>query len=476
MVGHELQTKATRRPSAQRPQTTSEQQRAGVFPAHISHRNAAITLTNGVAIANEAVVAVVPKAPMASRSSPQRFSTNSPSASLAKSPCRGRRPNIAWRSVSMQQLRAHPFFCCLPPPSQVLPSTAADLRLFRQDSRQWAAIHSGRISTSACASCLGLYEERSGRVLGVPVSLRGHFKALDAHARLVAPLLDDLSALHPDMWREHDEEDGGVMRGAESSATWRPLSHAETNIFPPFLCAFHPSEPQTSRGSASASISHTRMQWGTMQEPTSILAAVNYFGLRNAVVEEAGLQPLEALPACELSKLPQGLPPLGASPDAIVRWPDGTVEPLEVKNHSPFASTPRHARAAGAPPLEVRDVGPYDGIAVWHLPQLYLHMLCMGEKCSSALFMSSSATRGSNIFRLRRDATVMSSMLLFIARFNAMHGNGSPPPAPNFMSGVAGYSQFLDRLKRACREHVELVAHIPDEDVQRGQDGRFFTD
>ena len=43
IVGHEIQAKATRRRPAQRPQTTSEQQRAGVFPAHISHRNAAIT-------------------------------------------------------------------------------------------------------------------------------------------------------------------------------------------------------------------------------------------------------------------------------------------------------------------------------------------------------------------------------------------------------------------------------------------------
>jgi hypothetical protein len=147
-----------------------------------------------------------------------------------------------------------------------------------------------------------------------------------------------------------------------------------------------------------------------------------------------------------------------------------------VKNHAPFANTPSYQRAAGAPPLEVRDAGPYNGVAVWHLPQLYMHMLCLGEKCSSALFMSSSATRGANIFRVRRDDAVMNSMLLFIARFNARHGNGRPPPTPNFMSGVAGYSQFLDRLKRACREHVQLVAHIPHDDVQRGHDARFFAD
>jgi hypothetical protein len=57
----------------------------------------------------------------------------------------------------MQQLRAHPSFVALPPPWRVTPATAADLRLFRQDSQQWSAIHAGRITTSACAACLGLY-------------------------------------------------------------------------------------------------------------------------------------------------------------------------------------------------------------------------------------------------------------------------------------------------------------------------------
>lgn len=32
-----------------------------------------------------------------------------------------------------------------------------------------------------------------------------------------------------------------------------------------------------------------------------------------------------------------GLPLIGASPDAILRWPDGTVEVIEVKTHAPFA-------------------------------------------------------------------------------------------------------------------------------------------
>ena len=67
------------------------------------------------------------------------------------------------------------------------PTCAADVRLYRQDSWQWWECHAGRISTSTCACCLGLYEEQAGRYLRVPPSLRGRHKALDAHSRLLSP-------------------------------------------------------------------------------------------------------------------------------------------------------------------------------------------------------------------------------------------------------------------------------------------------
>lgn len=416
----------------------------------------------------------------------ERAPNRSPPRARSRSPPRGWAPNIAWRAVSMAELRAHPSFIALPPASHVVPTTAADIRLFRQDSRQWWACHAGRISTSACASCLGVYEEHTARELGVPPSLRGHGKALDAHARLSSPMLEDLSLLRPELWGADDEGDD-TASAAAAEAVWRPVEAAS-----PFLCAFKPPRRRaTRRGGRSRadvgppppparsapSVGRIRMAWGTVQEATSILAALNYFGRYNATVEEAGLQPLEALPPAERAQLPAGLPPIGASPDAIVRWPDGRVEPFEVKNHAPFASSPRYAREAGAPPLQVRDPGPYDEVAVWHVPQLYLHMLCLGEACSSALFMSASATRGVNVFRLHRDEALMHAMLRFVAYFHAEYGGGRhPPPPPDYLWGAPGYAELLEGLQRASREQVELVAHIPDAEVQRGTEGRFFED
>jgi hypothetical protein len=414
-----------------------------------------------------------------SNAQPTAFSNSHSPPPADSSVQRGFNPNVSWRAVTMQQLRDHPLFIALPPACRVQPSTPSDLRLFRQDSQQWLASHAGRITTSACAACLGLYEEMSAKVLDVPRSLRGHDKALRCHERLRLPLLNDLSLLRPELWHEGQQCQGNGAGDASLPPIWRV--QAEKQPPSPFFCSFHPLRRKHESGShrtdrSGPSINQIRMDWGSVQEATSILAAVNYFGRLHAVVEETGLQPFEAVPAIERCKLPTDLPPIGASPDAIVRWPDGTIEPLEVKNHSPFSSAPGFARAAGAPPFEVCDPGPYNEVAVWHIPQLYLHMLCLGDACSSALFMSCSATRGVNIFRLRRDSALMQAMLHFLARFNAAHGCGQPPPRPNFFWGAPGYSQLLVRLKHASRKQVEFVVHIPDADVQRGNDGRFFCD
>lgn len=223
-----------------------------------------------------------------------------------------------------------------------------------------------------------------------------------------------------------------------------------------------------------SSVGQIRMAWGSLQEATSILAALNYFGRQNATVEEAGLQPLEALPASERRRLPRGLPPIGASPDALVRWPDGSVEPFEVKNHAPFGTNFGRRDDERAPPFEVRDPGPYDEVAVWHVPQLYLHMLCLGEKCTSALFMSASATRGINVFRLRRDDQLMHMILTFVAHFTAEYGGGRPPPDADYFWDHPGYAALLEGMVRASREDVELVARIPYAQVQRGKDEPFF--
>jgi hypothetical protein len=76
--------------------------------------------------------------------------------------------NPAWRAVSWEDLRAHPAFEPLPWPDDVAALTPTDLRLYRQDSWQWDALHAGRLTTSYVASVLGFYEPASASLLGVP--------------------------------------------------------------------------------------------------------------------------------------------------------------------------------------------------------------------------------------------------------------------------------------------------------------------
>lgn len=392
----------------------------------------------------------------------------------------------------MTELRAHPAFVALPPAHLVFPTSASELRLFRQDSRQWWACHAGRISTSACASCLGVYEERTASQLGVPPSLRGRGKALDAYSRLASPVLDDYSQLHASTWmgsEDWEEAASEAEEAAAAEAAWRPrklesaaatASSKASSRASSFLCEYRPTGKQSTvpsgrDGRSYHSVGQIRMAWGSVQEATSILAALNYFAGLNATVEEAGLQPLEALDADDLSALPHGLPPIGASPDAIVRWPDGAIEPFEVKNHAPFGNNYRARSDPNAPPFEIRDPGPYDEIAIWHIPQLYLHMLCLGSRCNSAVFMSCSATRGAHIMRLRRDERLMTLMLRFVAHFAADFGRaGCQPPEPDYFWGVPEYDSLLKGLARAAAEDVETVARIPDSEVQRGREARFF--
>jgi hypothetical protein len=112
--------------------------------------------------------------------------------------------------------------------------------------------------------------------------------------------------------------------------------------------------------------------------------------------------------------------------------------------------------------------------------QLYLHMLCLesclgeGEVCTSALFMSASATRGAHLFRLRRDEALMRAVVTHVARFAHMYGHGQPPPPEDYFWGSPGYEELLEQMVRASKEHVELVARIPNSHVQRGRDAPFF--
>lgn len=99
----------------------------------------------------------------------------------------GSLPNMMWRAVEMEDLRLHPHFVGLPEPEEVKIESATDYRKFRQGSKQWCMLHDGRLTTSRMAPILGIYESVAMSKLGVPRSLCGHHKAMDAYYHLIRP-------------------------------------------------------------------------------------------------------------------------------------------------------------------------------------------------------------------------------------------------------------------------------------------------
>ena len=84
---------------------------------------------------------------------------------------------------------------------------------------------------------------------------------------------------------------------------------------------------------------------------------------------------------------------------------------LQVKNHSPFAyrSRPSLSAARRTGTWLVADSGPRVGVPVQYMPQLQIEMLATGLR--SALFVSRSATLGTNVFRVWRDDTYCMNMV-----------------------------------------------------------------
>ncbi|EKX44489.1 hypothetical protein GUITHDRAFT_87414 [Guillardia theta CCMP2712] len=318
----------------------------------------------------------------------------------------------------MEDLRAHPLFQELPDPSEVAVNGPQDFHRFRQDSLQWALLHNGRLTTSRMASILGFYEPWASKLLNIPRSLSGHHKVLDAWQHLIATpcTLQDLVKSTYVMQQERMEEQpaksfqskGAARRHrgkqrsklqTETARSFSPSSaddvwtSSSTATFP-YDYAPLPRNVQRSTFHVQT-VGQARMIWGSTQEATSILAAVNFFGSLGGVVHEIGLCPLETQPldnvACLKSRQVswgQTIPLMGASPDAIVTFPDGTIEAIEVKNHAPF-------RTGGKPgAFSISDVEPYLEIAPWHIPQLQLEMLCLGPQCRAVNFMSCTALKG----------------------------------------------------------------------------------
>lgn len=335
---------------------------------------------------------------------------------------RGKFANIFWRSIAIDDLRAHPYFEALPNPSSVHAQTPKSFASFRQDSWQWDALHQGRLTTSKAAACLGFYELSPARLLNVPRSLSSHSRAIGAWQQLLLSPPRDWAFLNRDFTAGNCSS-ANISRRKEFIAepVWLKRNPKSKLTFP---FEYHPKPTIISRSQQRgySTASSARLAWGSIQEATAILAAVNYFhntSRGTAKVSEVGMLALEAiddLPQEISSWCSDGtLPLIGASPDGIIKYEDGTVDVLEIKCSSPFVSvaatrkrneTISTHRGAECSQLKVSMQPPHEGIGSWHVAQLQLEILCAGPQCRGAVMLSLSAGNGAVLYRMERNDEV----------------------------------------------------------------------
>jgi len=190
------------------------------------------------------------------------------------------------------------------------------------------------------------------------------------------------------------------------------------------------------------------------------------------IAEEVGLCMVDT------SKLPDEwglgkLPPIGASPDGIVRVPRHDVDVdygcdhvdegnddarwerlvVEVKNSSPFRRAPNRPGR-----YVVFDRDPFDSPPAYHMPQLQMEMLAAGAH--AGLLAMQSATRGVRVFRVERDDAYLRAMLSMLSAFHEEYVlRGIEPPERMFASR-AEHRALVTATIRMARE-ASVWEHIP---------------
>ena len=163
----------------------------------------------------------------------------------------------------------------------------------------------------------------------------------------------------------------------------------------------------------------------------------------------------------------KSIPYIGASPDGLIEYADGSVSILEVKNHSPFT---RDDASGGVGVRQEEFVG--DGsVGTWHMAQLQLEIFCAGRRCQDAVLVKSSI-HSVSIYEVKRDNAYIMEMITFLRQFYLKYvkpcrkSSRTRSIEENFFIDDSRYKRFLDATNRMSREAM-LITKIDSKGVQR---------
>lgn len=271
----------------------------------------------------------------------------------------GHGPNVHWRGIAIEELRAHPRFISLPPASDVRLAGPETFHYIRQDEPLWDELHDGVLTSRYLLGALGMREPQAARILGLPravvqpgaIAASWHALRTPVAPHTVAQLRQRPAAVVRAAHIANRKVIGvlskrGRRRGARPKL-WPPRAGQ-----PPPEYDAAPLRA-SARAMAEGGINAVRCAWGSAQEAAALAAVLESLP-REARVEEIGLAML-----CPKKRGLSGrlraliadlgeLPPLGSSPDAMLRMAPGAPRMVvEVKNVSPFFAP--HGPAAAAP-------------------------------------------------------------------------------------------------------------------------------
>jgi len=403
-------------------------------------------------------------------------------------PTTGNLPDPWYRSVSLNHLRLHPQFQALSSHVPLL-QELEDVSKFRQESWQWDELHKGRCTTSQAAGALGFLEPIAGQALGVPTSWqRG---GMGSYQRLRQPALrtvEEMNKLFIDPEKDCATVDDSSTDDAAESLWQQPSNSSKMvadYLYQPNKEEFARRKTCIRERSGGESLEKSiRFLWGNTQEATSVLTGLNFFAQidPDMVLHESGMCGA-GLDLNQTSE--EGGLLIGATPDGVIRYSDGRIEALEVKNHCPFFSNKgRKQRAGGLKRFSIGDRLTHEGgVLPQYVSQLQMEMLCLGPQCQSAVMIRQTATQGAIVLRMKRNETWINEMLHFLTRFQTEFVQAQKPPRTDFfwnntdnLDEQSRYRRFVN-LTSELRNSVQHVATIPNEDIQRDEaSAPFFLD
>lgn len=390
----------------------------------------------------------------------------------------GQIPNLYWCAVPYDELRCQSRFVPLPPVSEVELQGPGTWHWVRQDDALWEELHWGVLTARHLRGILGFDEPQSAAYFKLPKHMVSHSSALHVQRHLQ----DARKAFAENPWLHCDR---ACTQNQSIRQQWITRCHRQALISG--ARADLKRRQRSLRARGRDELPKVQCRWGNVHEATALKIFLDSLPPPCASLEEIGLAIIDTETLTTLvpqHDIPQrkrwagsrvshqlagmssidfgaNLPPLmGASPDAMLRFDDGSRAAVEVKNVCPFFQDGENfSVCCGLPDDQKVPSGKFRGPATSirpnQLPQIQWEMLATGV--SSNYLISASACHGLNVFIVQRDEAYLQLMLRLISEFFVEFVSTRCAPPTDFFWGRPHYHEFLDLTLAICARTV--VAH-----------------